>query len=289
MAGLPTDSSDNLCIDKSRIDILKQFSAGTQGNNRWYPLKAWGSDIYFESSPSDQQVDWSFLSQKFDNATIEMGSQLFEMGKNSSGLLGCNAQSTQFGNSFCGSQLKDTGACCMTFETNNMPTKPTYGEGAMLWQMKKSGYDGQVCVDSGKQNILKKFNAMSSGDNIWIPLEKWGSTLAFGNQCAVDRAVVTKNTNLVDDSDDDEDDEDEDDDDLVELDDEDDEDDDDEKDDQLMASGKTNLYMASYYDKATDYYFPGAEVNDEWSVKKGAKFLIFSTTAAVLALASISN
>jgi len=97
----------------------------------------------------------------------------------------------------------------------------------------------------------------------------------------------------------------EDDDDDVELDDEDDEeptrldrnstrgegrgnssrknrmdDDDDEPSEDTWMQGDTSFYMAAYYNKETDYYFPGAEINTDFNFKKGA----LHTSASLLVM-----
>ena len=44
--------------------------------------------------------------------------------------------------------------------------------------------------------------------------------------------------------------------------------------------------MAAYYDKATNYYFPGAEINSGFNMKKGA--LTMSASLTIVALAAVS-
>lgn len=75
------------------------------------------------------------------------------------------------------------------------------------------------------------------------------------------------------------------DDDDVELDD-DDEDDDDERDEDTQMEFQSSFYMAAYYDSATDYYFPGAELEGGFNTKKGA--LNLSASLALMALAMVS-
>lgn len=83
------------------------------------------------------------------------------------------------------------------------------------------------------------------------------------------------------------------DDDDVELDEDEDDsdreedDDDDEPDEDTWMQGSTSFYMAAYYDKATDYYFPGAEIDSGFNMKKGAMSMSASFTMAVLAIVSL--
>lgn len=77
----------------------------------------------------------------------------------------------------------------------------------------------------------------------------------------------------------------EEDDDDVDLED-DDSDDDDEPNEDIQMEWENSFYMAAYYDSATDYYFPGAELESGFNVRKGA--LNLSASLAMLALALVT-
>lgn len=100
LAGFPTDGPENVCLEGDRLRILQEFNSYSNGSNTWSPLQPWGSDIYYESSVSTLDTDWSFLSENLDNQTIADGTRLL----NTSGILSCNSGNSEWsqgGNSFC--------------------------------------------------------------------------------------------------------------------------------------------------------------------------------------------
>jgi hypothetical protein len=185
-AGLPTQNADNVCIDGERLSLLQEFNSNSEGTNKWYPLGPWGSEIYFENSCSEQNADLSFLSENLDDQTITDGDMLM----NTTGMIDCNPEGSQFGNSFCQEQYDDSDACCMSVQVKNVPDEPTYGEAAMLWKFTQAGFPideaKNVCVPSNRLTILDDFNSRSADANNWNPLELWGSEMYVENQCAID-------------------------------------------------------------------------------------------------------
>ena len=135
----------------------------------------------------------------------------------------------------------------MRAQLKNIPENPTYGESATLMMFEQANLPiegpGEICVPSGRKDILSDFNSRSDGANKWIPLELWGSDMYFENLCAASEeaptpAVVeepTEDDELIDDEAED--------DDNVELDDEPDNDDDDDDKEEGYMGGSTNFYM----------------------------------------------
>lgn len=213
-----------------------------------------------------------------------------EMLLNTTGMEYCDGTSGSDGQ--CGDIYNDTGACCFAMELN-VPSETTSEEDAWISALTEAGLPvasaGNVCIPS--ERLAYVYSLMNS-DNQWYMIE--GSTMYYTGACngatqddsSDDDDSSTDGTDDDDDDDDDDDSDSTDDDDIVPHDDDygtEDEDSSDD-DDYYDFGSEYYFYSTPYYDDVTDYYWPGFNVSDEFSVRKGAIKLGMCATAVLLSI-----